>query len=158
MNILRINDIKNNSLGLFINNINNPLPPKEEERVQIQGKNGTTLIGTRWQDRILTINCYLKGTSLREKLREIGKFCHPSEEVILNFSEDEKVFYIGTFNKIENITYKTSTAVSFDIVFTCEPEIYKITNEATDLSTITTPTLLRNIPATDYIRSVNPIV
>ena len=51
---------------------------------------------------------------------------------------------------------KTNSA-NLDLVFIVEPEIYLITDDLLDLSTITSPTVLRGLDPSKYVRDINPI-
>ena len=64
---------------LIVNSFISPLPLKEEDRVKVNGLNGTKLLSFRYNDRELNTNCiFLKTTDLRADLRTLADFVKPN--------------------------------------------------------------------------------
>ena len=155
--IMRINDKKSNDFNLFIDAFVNPFPDRLEDRVEIQGRNGTTLIDVIYKDREIEIKCYLKGEDIREDIRKLGAFFRQDNlKNLITFNRDEKIFYIGTFKEVKDIEQRTKKGVEFSVVFTCDPEVYLITNNAINLENIKSVDDLDKLNENDYIKSVNP--
>lgn len=151
--VIKINGVSSESIGLLVSNINSPLPPKIEDRVEIQGINGTTKIGEKWGDRTLTLNCIVADKNINKKLRDVANWVKPKREVCIVSNQDDLIFYIGTINNITNITKQTIKSATFEINFLCEAEIYYVYNKA-DADLINSPSDLRALDPIKYKRDI----
>jgi len=158
---MKIDGVKNSEYlnDFYISSFQNPIPEKTEKRIKILGSQGTKLIGLRYNDRILKLDCYLINQNLREELRTLINFLKIDDMVLINIDNDPKMFYYGNFKQITNLDIKNYRGSNIGIEYTVEPEIYKIINDLIDIETINTiadiELLTENI---DYIKSINPFI
>jgi len=146
------------NLNSYVDFLNSPIPNKIENRINIEGKNGTVLVDTNYDDRIVNFKMLVKFTgNFREKLREVVDYLDINNEVLLNFTIDDKIFYTGIFNNLI-INKLNHNSIELGITYNCSPYIYKIINENIDLETIFNKEDIENLTLnTDYLYEINPI-
>jgi len=140
---------------LVVNSFITPIPSKQEERVEILGKNGTTLISTKYNDRSISIECMLKNTNVRSKLRELLTSLKVDNETLLSLDIDNKTFYIVRFSFLENPEFQNPTLIKFNLGFIGNTEVYKIINNSINVSTINSvANLLALTENVDYTKTI----
>lgn len=156
--IIKINGKKNTDYKVEVNSFANPFPKKEEDRVQIEGKNGDELLETYYNNFNLEVECFLKSKTIREDIRRLGKYIRQDdEELLININTEPRLFYLGHFNEITNIEQYGASSVKFTVIFNCQPEKYLITDENVDLSKINKKEDIEELDDLQYKKSVNPI-
>ena len=155
---IKINGTNATSVAsIRINSFQSPLPAKEEKRVKIQGKYGTTVYGIDWADRTVSVNGVMIDSDWKNKMREFASFLKPDEEVLVNISNDSSIFYLGYANSLVLEDKGNTHSVFFTCSFTCRPQIYKITDETVDTSTIASEDDILALLPSQYEYAVAPV-
>lgn len=155
---MRINGVRSETISkLFVSSVNTPLPTKQTERIKLLGKNGTLWIGDRWNDRRVVVECLLENVNKREEIMNVMDYIGYDTEVLINFSNNEKIFYVGRFETFEVYEEPSYNSIKFSIVFICEPEIYNVFNPTTSYDNITSKTVIEAMDeGINYYYGINP--
>lgn len=134
---LKVNEWTSKSIDkIYVNSFVSPMPKKIQERVSILGKNGTILIGEKYEDRKLLVNCLLINDDIRGTLRAVLAYLKPDNDVLVSLSIEPNIFYYGRLESLDNYNFDSPTHFKFDLSFIAESEKYEIINEQIDLDSI----------------------
>lgn len=103
------------------------LPGNNDAYVTIPGRDGSLLFASGHGNRVISINCTIKGNSpedLQAKARDAAAWLHTKDYAILSFDDETGLYYkakVASQIDFENIT---KTLGTFDINFNCEPFAY----------------------------------
>lgn len=157
---MKINGVNSTTISkLYVSSLQTPVPSKTEDRVQILGKNGTDFLAERYSDRNVKVSFLLKNINGNNEVREFMEFIKFQEEVLINFTNDKTIFYVGRFSNFENLEQVSPAVKKFDVVFICKPEIYNIINPAINLNLIVNEEYIKNNLTVDidYVYKINAL-